>query len=272
MTLNPFHWGGATFVYYYAALILATILWTLACRSNIGPAEDREPSEPLDEQQIAWLADGPDRAADVMLLPLLDSGTIEIQETGGWFNRGTEFAVTGRLPATFASVKDDIGDFFVIESFRCAVDPILDRIEAVLERRGLAPDDAAAALVRRKLLPAFAGLFCIGVAELLLLGRYEQTVAHVLWQMVIAVAITEYFVLKVPPRLTRAGRLVLAREKASFQRQVRKPLDSELPLAFALSGRKVLRSRGYDAFYQILTRAARRRRSGRVRGLPFMRR
>jgi uncharacterized protein (TIGR04222 family) len=185
--------------------------------------------------EAAYLAGGPTRAADAIMVELFAAGVASIDA------RGAEFSIARRpseLPPDVADLTSGIEGTLTRKDFIAVQRQRLDRLHASLAERGLIPTAAA---VRRI---AIGNALILGPVLLLFLSKVavgssrDRPVGFLLiisfLLVVIGIGLSSR-----PPRTTEgAAALRACRERSA--RAARAPQTHELGLAFALGGPVVL--------------------------------
>ncbi len=239
--MNPLDWSGDAFLTLYVssggALLVALWLW----RDLIGPG--RGDGAGLDTLHIAYLAGGPERAADTALVGLFEAGAASLDSTSG----GIAFDRSAMVPPALQPFRALGPGATDRTAFHQAAAGLGGRVRDELVRRGLSPGPAAVARYE-------AGVWC-SLAAMLLLGGSKVCVGlsrarpvGILCFLLFLTVLTWSAMAARRPYRSRAGTALLGRLRDGNARAARAPVPAELPLAFALTGAAVLDGRDYRPF------------------------
>jgi uncharacterized protein (TIGR04222 family) len=238
LPLNPFDWTAGAFLLLYVAC--AGILFWIAfkARHMIGPAATT--IHPLTELELAYLAGGPHRLGDVVLLSLA------AQKAATLTPRDHKITVSGNAP--LAALIDrppqiKFGAQMSRQEFQRALTPLTMRVEDRLRPIGYVPSDSQMKSFRGLLLPFVGALLLFGVIKVVV-GAARHHPVEFLLILLVATCVLAYIATRMPTR-TRAGSDALRHYETSHARIARAPREHELLMAVALSGAVVLSGTAY---------------------------
>ena len=242
MTWNPFDWTAGPFLSLYIALAAIIFLIGIRMRSSIGP--ENLLTHRLGVLELAYLAGGPRRLGDAVLVNLMSGGGATIAP-GDY-----KIIVTNQTP--LAGLMDrppllSVEPLMTRQRFQKAVKPLVERLQERLQQLGYYPSDEQMATYRMETLPFVLLLLAFGVTKAYIgEGRH-----HPIGFLVILLFLTVVagIALATRPTRTRAGREALKSYQAGNARASRAPLDHELLLAVAPSGAVVLSGTAYASVY-----------------------
>lgn len=241
MQLNPLNWPAQPFLTLYVAVAAVAILLVLALRSA-ATSGDAEPGPAIsDPVMLAWLAGGPRRAADTVLVAFLESGAAE---QAGRRGRLSIDLKRGRLPAwslRFAGLANAAQS---VAAFRRTIQPALEEVRDSLVQRGLAPSREVIAQLGRNTCMIFAIPLILGSLKMVV-GLERGRPVGILFLLLLFTTAIMLVSIGSPPFRTRAGRTAAAAARRVLARAARAPEESEVVLAFALTGVAVLAGRPY---------------------------
>lgn len=237
--MNPLDFTAGPFLALYVAV--AALAWLIAASisRNIGPGGGTSAS--LSTIQMAYLAGGEGRLAHALLVSLLTSKAAVLLQKGRLI-----FVDRSRLQA--APEHADVAPLglsgeMTRNEFQMRIQPMADAVRADLQRLGLVPDPSMLPSYRLKILAVFAVPIILGLAKVDV-GLARDKPVGFLIALLIATAVLALVYLTAP-RLTRAGRDALEASRRQHARAARAPVESELPLAVALTGLVVLSGTDY---------------------------
>jgi uncharacterized protein (TIGR04222 family) len=241
MELNPLNWPAQPFLTLYVAVAGVAILLVLALR-RAATSGDAEPGPAIaDPVMLAWLAGGPKRAADTVLVAFLESGAAEQAGRRGGLSIDLQ---RGTLPVWFLRFAGLANAAQSVAAFRRAIQPALEEVRDTLVQRGLTPPREAIAQLGRNTCAIFAIPLILGSLKMVVGLERGRPVGILFFLLLCTVAITLVSVGS-PPFRTRAGGTAAADARRVQARAARAPEESELVLAFALTGVAVLAGRPY---------------------------
>ena len=244
LPLNPLDWPGGPFLQLYLALIAATFLFLLVMRRVLrGDAGGGQPGG-LNVVEQGYLAGGPERAADTVVVALLAAGAAEFQSTG---KRVVVDAGGLPLPPHLEPFRGALAGSLKREQIQRALKPALAATRDALVRRGLVLTPGQlrrmAVLTWAVMLPLLLfGLTKIGV------DLYRDRPGGPSGALVFVTFVLGAFLEATKPLRTPAGDAALKKLRHSNRRAARTPLPSELALAFALTGGAVLAGTAYAGY------------------------
>jgi uncharacterized protein (TIGR04222 family) len=241
MPLNPLDWTAQPFLTLYVAIAGVAVLLVLALRRSAGTGPDEPAPAISDPVMLAWLAGGPRRAADTVLVAFLESGAAD---QAGRRGRLTIDLKRGSLPAWFLRFAVLANSAQSVTAFRRAIKPALEDVRDTLVQRGLAPSRDAITRLPWYSWVIFTIPLILGSLKLVV-GLERGRPVGILFFLLLFTAAIALIMTGSPPLRTRAGRAAAAEALQLRARAARAPEDNEVVLAFALSGAAVLAGRPY---------------------------
>lgn len=241
MPLNPLDWTAQPFLTLYGAVMVASVLLVLLLRRSAGAGPDPMGMAISDPIMLAWLTGGPRRAADTVLVAFLESGVANQLGLRGQLSINT---AQGTLPPGLRRIAGQVDNAGSVAAFRRAIRPGLEQVRDSLIQRGLAPTREAIAQLGRPTWLVFAIPMILGSLKFVVGLERGRPVGFLFLLLICTLAIAIYLT-RNPPFRTRAGRAVASDARRRQSRAARAPEDSEMVLAFALSGAAVLAGRPY---------------------------
>jgi uncharacterized protein (TIGR04222 family) len=254
--MNPLDWTAQPFLTLYLCLVVFAVTANLlvrewVCRANappgISPLERDMPEQgmpALDVVEWAYLAGGRKRAAQTVMLGLLAAGAATLDA------KSSTFAIDAtccRLPPELEPFRPNVADKLSLWNFYLAMSSKMDWLEAKLRERGLSPKVADIDLIRKITLAFTVVLVVFGILKIVVGASRGHQIGY-LFCLVLLTALLGAFGLLRMPFCTKAGADAIAAARARHARAARAPLESELTLAFALTGAAVLGGTPYAAF------------------------
>ncbi|MGJ4950962.1 TIGR04222 domain-containing membrane protein [Bradyrhizobium sp. HKCCYLS20291] len=238
MALNPFDWTAGPFLLFYVACAGVLFFIAFQARHMIGPAATT--IHPLTELDLAYLAGGPHRLGDVVLLGLA------AQKAATLTPRDHKITVSDKAP--LAALIDrppqiKFGAEMSRHEFQRALVPLTMRVEDRLRAIGYAPTGPQMTAFRSSLLPFVGALLLFGVIKVVVGAARHHSVEFLLI-LLAATCFVAYISTRTPTR-TRAGSDALRHYETSHARIARAPREHELLMAVALSGAMVLSGTAY---------------------------
>jgi uncharacterized protein (TIGR04222 family) len=242
MEWNPFNWTAGPFLTLYLALAFTIFLLGFRLKSQIGPAAQM--GGRLGVLELAYLAGGAQRLGDAVLLRLTSGHGATIDSNG--------YKITVVDPSSLATLirqppRMQFQAGMTRRQFQTAIQPIVARIQELLEKSGYCPTREQMASFRLEVLPFVALLIMFGITKAVI-GSSRH---HPVEILIILIVITAFagIVLAKAPRRTQAGTDILETYQSSNERASRAPRDNELLLALALSGPVVLMGTAHASVY-----------------------
>ncbi|WP_018261739.1 TIGR04222 domain-containing membrane protein [Methylobacterium sp. WSM2598] len=227
---DPLDWPGPPFLQLYAGLAAAALLIALAlraaCRGGEAPAMPK-----LSLPDLAYLAGGPQRVADVVALALYERGGASVDPAS---RRILVWPHRPPLPSELEPFRPPAGDRSRAE-LRAALDAPVERLSHALAARGLVPPRERVRLLRGIGLAVLGAVLALGLANLGV-GLSRDRPVGFLALMMGATALLGLWTLLHPMTRTRAGDRVLEVYRSHHARAARAPLPNEVLFAFAVSG------------------------------------
>ncbi len=241
MPFNPLDWTAGPFVTLYVILAGFALLACHFMRQTIGRVH--APAAELDPLQLAYLAGGPQRVADVAAL-----GFMTAKASVGRF--GTP--APADVPSEPAPA---LGPFRHCLSAGEPISPAFRRqavaqawgVRRKLEAMGLTPSEADMSTFHVKAAAILFVPLALGVAKAFV-GHSRDKPIGILVVLLVGTAVLAFSLLR-HQWSTPAGRSALAGARTSNSRAARAPLKDEMMLAVALSGTAVLAGTGYAALH-----------------------
>lgn len=248
--LNPLDWQGGDFLMLYAALLLIALIGGgvyRAFRTRSGDTRGSMATEP-GVWSLAFLAGGPERVTDSAVAELHRTGAIE------WDESSRSLRVTGVEPPTdpvLRAVHANAGSSG-FSAARIGGASAIQSLRVDAERRGWwFTREEATAIVRAQVLPLLA-LSGFAAAKIAVgLSRDKPVVFLVILTVLTLVCALVVWLSR--PKITAAGRALLAAQKSKHKLEVRAHRDAHVALAVALGGTAVLSGTalaGYHSFRQ----------------------
>ncbi|WP_430910594.1 TIGR04222 domain-containing membrane protein [Methylobacterium sp. sgz302541] len=236
-TGNPLDLNGAAFLWLYLKVAVGTLLLSIL----LGPltrlvlqalSPDGEPGT-LNTLELAYVAGGADRAADLVALTLLSSGAASVESLE---QRIVIDAADAALPPEIRPFLDCAAGPTPRGAFAKAVKSRLGPMARRLVARGLVPDPRLGALLSAIMLSPVAAALAFGLAKLVVGLSRDRPVGLLILAMLLLAFAAFMLHRRRPVLRTRAGARALAHSRTRHARAARAPLPAELPLAFALAG------------------------------------
>lgn len=242
MEWNPFNWTAGPFLTLYLALAFSIFLLGFRLKSQIGPAA-RATGKP-GILELAYLSGGARRLGDAVLLRLTSGHGATIEPNG------YRITVIDQSPlATLISQPPGMQfqPGMTRQQFQAAIDPIVTRVQDLLEKSGFCPTREQMASFRLEVLPFVALLIVFGITKAVIGSSRHHPVEF----LILLIVLTAFagVVLAKAPRRTKAGTDVLETYRSSHERASRAPRDQELLLALALTGPVVLTGTAHASVY-----------------------
>ena len=239
MPANPFDWTGPEFLLLYIALLIGVVAFSLRKRSG-GP--ESYSTRPLTAVELGYLAGGPKRAADTIMMQLFSAGVATVAKSGVAIDRDAAIRA-GLVDSDWPPASGTISR----STFQKRVQAQLAAIGSQLAERGLVLSRENVINVRMEHVLVFGALTAFAVMKMMVgVGRGKPIGFLVMLAMVTLVI----GLVRVVQDLyrTRAGDRELGKYRSGNARAARAPVPSELALAFALSGAAVLVGTPYAAY------------------------
>lgn len=244
MPLNPLNWTAGPFLTLYAVLAVAAVAYSIFLRKRIGGGRAR--SGDLGPLELAYLAGGPQRVTDSVIVALLSAKAASLSADG----RKIDVHAEGHeLPAAVAPFTGLLGKGSVsrLELQKRIKDGIA-RVKARLQNLGLAPDAGQLSVYRWQTAAIMLVPLLLGLNKVFVGVERAKPVGFLV--MLLVVTLIAALVLLSAPLATKAGREALASQQARHARAARAPREHELMLAVALSGLVVLSGTSYAAMHK----------------------
>lgn len=249
LSANPLDWNGPDFLLLYAGLtVAALVLGHIGLRRLDQPTYPPSGAAPerLDLVDLAYLAGGPRRVADLALLMLIARGGARVEAAG---DRIVPTPAGAALPPEFAPFRACASGPTRRRDFVHRVTGCLAAPRARLVARGLARDrggrlQAGVLPLLPLLLTLVFGLAKVGVG----LSR-DRPIGFLVVMILVAAGGGWFLIATHPPAwASRAGLGAMAAYRRLHARAARAPRESELPHAFALGGSAVLAGTAYASY------------------------
>ena len=244
MNLNPLNWTAGPFLSLYAILALAAVLLCVRLRKRIGGGRSR--SAALDAIELAYLAGGPQRVADALIVALLSAKAATLSTDG----RKIDIHAHGhQLPPPVTSFAALLGTGTVTRlELQKRIKNGVERIKTRLQGLGLAPNAGQLSVYRWQTAAIMLVPMLLGLNKVFVGMERHKPVGFLIMLLVVTAIAT--LVLLSAPLATKAGAEALASHQAQHARAARAPRDNELMLAVALSGLVVLSGTAYAAMHK----------------------
>lgn len=239
--LAPLDWPLWPFVTLYTWLTVGVLSAVIILRRASGPYR-APPDQALGLLEVAYLAGGPRRLADTVLLSLLAAGAVEADASRRRLITVTDAAA---IPKLYAPFREGLRGSLPRRQFRAMMRRRAAAVRDPLIARGLAPRVPTVRLLQGGTAVLILGLLVFGIVRLMLGGGWSDLPAYILELLMLAVAGVALILLPRPPHRTWAGARLLARYRLGNARLLRAPMESEIPLAFALTGMAVMAGATY---------------------------
>ena len=242
MTLGPLDLTGEHFlILYLVLLVLAAIAAVAIPRATCPPGRQ---AGVIGEIQLAYLAGGTSRFAEVVVARLLGAGALTMTEAGS-------FTVVSPDVARYEPERRivDLLSPFKWDTVERALEPQVEQLEQRMIVSGLLMNDREAWRIRIYALLPFAVLLAIGIAKWVV-GYLRDRPVDVLTILLIATVVLAAMFARLDRR-TKAGRDALARAEKGAGRLKLAPTDPELGLAVALFGTVVLEGSALWDFHRL---------------------
>lgn len=245
---NPLDWPAEPFLVLYASLLMLAVVGVVAARSLLG-AGPGQPGPSLGPVEIALLGDGRTRAADTVVVGLLEAGVATLDTRRG---RPLEISPGVPFPAGLEPFWGAASGNISRMEFAAAIAPVLASVRGGLVRRGLAPSDAQLRRLRTMTATAFGALLAFGLVRVVLGIERDRPVGFLSFLLAVAVAagLLAWFQ---RPHATPAGRRALEECHDLHSRAARAPLPGEMALAFALLGPAVLAGTASAGYREVIS-------------------
>ncbi len=238
MVWNPLDWSGDSFFFLFFFMAVSLFFYGLYSRSRLGP--ERPPYQRLTELELAYLAGGPNRVGDMLLLGLLRGKGATITP------KDLKITVSDKsllVPLVGETVAVEFQPEMRRSQFQGAIAPIVKQLENRMRLLGLSPTVHDMVSFMGAMAVPYGLLMLFGIVKMLI-GSGRGHPVGILLVLLVFTALSALF-LATRPRRTWAGAEVLRSYLAQNARAARAPLDHELLLALALSGTYILSGTAY---------------------------
>jgi uncharacterized protein (TIGR04222 family) len=243
IALNPLDWSGGPFLTLYFALVALTIFGIRKACADAGPFNAARPPA-LGPLEIAYLAGGTVRAADTLIVWLLQVGAAGIDEKGRKITIETSEAA---LPADMSMITPWFDGECTREEIRWRASDILQRLRTRLAAGGLVATSERIARFRWIAACALGAVIVFGLMKLQVgIGRGRPV--GILVAFLIATVPVGILGMAGLGHPTLAGQAALRESRDRHARASRAPQRHELALAFAIAGPAVLIGTPFEAF------------------------
>jgi uncharacterized protein (TIGR04222 family) len=242
MSLGPFDLTGGPFLQLYAGLLVGAIVAGFAI-PRLRRAEGRH--QPVyDADEIAYLAGGATRLAEVMVARLLARGALTIDRR----RFAVAAAATGGavIEQNILRLATPIGWRAIEHGFRSWSTPVETRLVAA----GLIIDRAQTRALRLFQTAPYLLLMLFGSAKWVVGDLRGRPVGFLTGLLLLTLMFTVARLVSVDRR-TRGGKAALADARARSERLRRAPTGGEADLAVAIFGTAVLVGSGWGELHQI---------------------
>jgi uncharacterized protein (TIGR04222 family) len=239
--LNPLNWTAVPFLEFQLVITAICFAAIFALRSSLGPSKGDDRN--INAIEAAYLAGGRRRAADAALIALLAAGEARI---------GAEARVYWSAKST-APLPEELRSFRLHQDwstrlgYHQAVPYAVDDVRLALSRRGLAPSQETMRRLQWDTIGIIAIPVVLGLAKAYLGGLVRGHPIGMIVELIVLTMVCGSLLLRHAPFRTRAGHAAIAKLRSVHSRAARAPLESELALAFAITGPAVLMGTPYAA-------------------------
>lgn len=248
--LDVLDWKGERFLGLYIQLLLGAFALTLAIRWLICATDRPAVARNLSPVEIAYLADGPRRAADTLVVALSACDAATVTQSPPRIRISTAPSQLPRALQPFRTI--DQGTFTrtqfkrVFEQAAATQRMRFDLADAnlILDRKRNGWCTAATVLI-------FLPVVALGVAKTAIGVGRDKPVGFLVILILVAVAVTAITAFR-KRRLTREGRVALKLLREQNSRAVRAPRRNEVALAFAFAGTAALVGTEHAAFASMI--------------------
>ncbi|WP_246413159.1 TIGR04222 domain-containing membrane protein [Methylobacterium brachythecii] len=242
--LGVLDWTAGPFLTLYANLIVAGLMLALIGRAVL-VSGGRAPTAPnLDPVELALLAGGNGRAADAVIIGLIDAGAASFS-TGSGDITVEEQGV--RLPRILEPYRGVVAGTVKRKTLVAALAPRLEVVRETLVRSSLVPSQDVTSRIKGWTLLCVAPVFALGLTKIFVGLSRGKPVGFLFAMSLVFLVLTVFALVKAPKR-TRAGDRVLSGFRQRHARAARAPLEGELLFAFALGGAAILAGTPYEAY------------------------
>jgi uncharacterized protein (TIGR04222 family) len=248
MITNPLDWPAGPFLTLYVVVAALAGVAVALVRSVTGGIITPDRGRDLGLLELAWLSGGPARAADTVMVSLLNAGAASIEARSLFVAHASD----GRpLPNEIRGFRRAVSFTGKRAQFHRSIRTQLEPLHEGLVQRGLVPGPSDLMTIRLMSLSLILLPTLLGLAKILV-GLSRGRPVGILCAMVFSTVEVGVLTVIDQPRLTRGGRAAIKRAKSGMARAARAPLGSEIPLAFAVSGAAVLAGTQYEAFRKLM--------------------
>ncbi len=229
------NWTAGPFLTLYATLAVAALAGTWFVRTYVRFGPRARTGGGLDVIRLAYLAGGPVRAADAVVVGFLHAGAASLSEDGriavrtAWADLPDHLEGFRGCGSGLEARKD------LLKHVTARLAPLQDDLAA----RGLVLGPRAANVVRTTALMLFGPVVVLGGLKIAVGLSRDKPVGFLLVLTVVTALLTLSAVRRTFVR-TGAGDRVLAEHLARHARAARAPTAAEVVLAFALAGEAAL--------------------------------
>lgn len=254
LPLNPLDWTAGPFLTLQACLAAASLLGALFLRERMRRAGPMAPPASLDVVELAYLAGGPERACDAVVIGLVDAGAASYGSQSGIVT------VEDRrvpLPRHLERFRDALTDGLKRPALLRAFKPRLDAVRDRLVRAALSPSDSCLHRMRLTTLALVGPVLLFGLAKIVV-GLERDRPVGFLVVLTIATAVLGLVILLHRPTRTGAGDAALDRYRQRQGRAARAPraVGDEVLIAFALGGGAALAGTSHEAYGRAMRASA----------------
>jgi len=245
---NPLNWLAGPFLSLYVVVAGLSGLAVALVRRMTGGLASPNRGRDLGLLDLAWLSGGPARAADTFMVSLLNARAASIEKSKRFVVHASN---TTPLPDEILPFRPSVSGRSTRAQFHRSIRKQLEPIHERLVQRGLVPGPSDCMTIRLVSLFAILIPVLLGLAKILA-GLSRGRPVGILFALVVFTVVLGAIYLIDQQHRTRSGNAALKRAKSAFARAARAPLESEIPLAFAVSGAVVLAGTPYQTFTKLM--------------------
>ena len=248
LPLDPLDWTAEPFLALYVALAVVTLGGAWLLRNWICDDEKQGQPDGLDLLELAYLAGGQPRAADTVIVGLIEAGAAAVD---GKTQKVMIDARGAALLPFLEPFRTCVSGLMSRQACISAVVPRLDRVKMSLIRRNLAPAAARTKQAAIATVCLIGPVLALGLAKVLVGLSRDKSVGFLLVLLVLTGFGAGWLIVR-PPQRTREGDAALRDYRDRQSRAVRAPRPQELMLAFALVGPAALAGTALAAYAGVI--------------------
>lgn len=241
-SLGVLDWTAGPFLTFYVLAAGASLLAALILSSRPGDDSARRTRRSrLTSAELGYLAGGPARAADVLVLEDIAAGRI------AWESRVRQFGILKTQSDVLTVGGQDVKRAWLVAD---KADEVAD-LRRLLVEKGLVLSDAHRRTVRLTTMAFTGPVILLGLAKLAVGAERDKPVGILLF-LLVATVIAALFLAEARSRASRAGCALLAAHKAEHGRALRAPRSTEVIGAFAVAGAAALAGTEFERYGQLM--------------------